>query len=584
MANSGDWDPAPRRPGPNPGRQEPSWQRPDRPAGVFPTYPGLGGAASGTPHPSPAGRGRQVGRGRSVGRGGVSGAVLAGRVAALLAATVVLLGAGLGWAVTGSIQSGSGTSDAAANAGNSGVVFQGGLTILLVGSDARTDANGNPLTAEELAPLNTQDDGGGVNTDTLMLVHIPQGGGTATAVSLPRDTWIGPTVMNQVLGPYADGTQGPYQPNKINSFYSTAKTYTAQHLADQGVTDQAQIERDSNEAGRTMLIRVVQAFTGMKIDHYAEVNLLGFYLLSTAIGGVPVCLNQATQDSFSGADFPAGPQDVQGSSALAFVRQRHGLPNGDLDRVRRQQAFLAGAVSRILSVGTLTDPAALHDLVTAVNRSVVFDKDFSVLTFAEQLTNLAAGNFTFTTLPTTGPEPSTTTDALATDPAQLAAFFQTITGDPAGTTAPATSPASVDPAGVTVDVKDGTVADGVTSYTAATIRRAGFTLGSLGVVTGTRPGHEQHTTEIHYPTGGRAAAEQVKTTLTVGTLVPDDTIPTGHLLVIVGTDLTVPRSGLHAPAAAPTPPPAAATPAVNPAPATAASLTASPASSVPCVN
>ena len=267
MANSGDWDPAPRRPGPNPGRQEPSWQRPDRPAGVFPTYPGLGGAASGTPHPSPAGRGRQVGRGRSVGRGGVSGAVLAGRVAALLAATVVLLGAGLGWAVTGSIQSGSGTSDAAANAGNSGVVFQGGLTILLVGSDARTDANGNPLTAEELAPLNTQDDGGGVNTDTLMLVHIPQGGGTATAVSLPRDTWIGPTVMNQVPGPYADGTQGRYQPNKINSFYSTAKTYTAQHVADQGVTDQAQIERDSNEAGRTMLIRVVQAFTGMKIDH-----------------------------------------------------------------------------------------------------------------------------------------------------------------------------------------------------------------------------------------------------------------------------------------------------------------------------
>ena len=75
-----------------------------------------------------------------------------------------------------------------------------------------------------------------------------------------------------------------------------------------------------------MLIRVVQAFSGMKIDHYAEVNLLGFYLLSNAIGGVPVCLNAAVDDPWSGANFPAGPQEVQGTAALSFVRQRHGLP------------------------------------------------------------------------------------------------------------------------------------------------------------------------------------------------------------------------------------------------------------------
>ena len=492
--------------------------------------------------------------------------MLAARIVALVAAVLVMVGAGVGWAVTGTVQSNSGTSDAAANAGSSGVTFRGGMTILLVGSDARTDANGNPLSADELAQLSTQHDGGGVNTDTIMLVHIPEGGGKATAVSLPRDTWIGPTVMNQVVGPYADGTDGTYQPNKINSFYSTAKAYATQRLVDRGVGDRARIERDSNEAGRTMLIRVVQAFTGMRIDHYAEVNLLGFYLLANAIGGVPVCLNRATQDAFSGADFRAGPQDVQGRSALAFVRQRHGLPNGDLDRIRRQQAFLAGAASKILSVSTLADPAALNDLVTAVHRSVIFDKDFSVLTFAEQLVNLSAGNINFATLPTDGPETSTNTDALATNPAEVTAFFQAINaGAPAAPTTPPTQ-ATVNPATITVDVKDGTIADGVTANTADTITKAGFTLGSRGVVAGIGPGHEQQTTEIHYPADGQTAARQVKDALRVGALAQDDAIKTGHLLVVVGTDLKVPGSG---------------PPATGPASAAPRLTTAS---SVPCVN
>jgi len=313
----------------------------------------------------------------------------------------------------------------------------------------------------------------------------------------------------------------------------------------------------------------VQAFTGMKIDHYAEVNLLGFYLLSNAVGGVPVCLNQATQDSFSGADFPAGPQDVQGSSALAFVRQRHGLPGGDLDRVRRQQAFLAGAVGKILSVGTLTDPAQLNDLVAAVNRSVIFDKDFSVLTFAEQLTNLSSGNINFETLPTHGPDP-TNTDALATDPAEITAFFQALDG---GTGTAQTTQGAVDPASVTVDVKDGTIADGVTAHAADIIRKAGFTLGSLGVVAGTKPGHEQQRTEIRYPPVGQGAAHQVHDAFGVGALVPDDAITPGHVQLVIGTDLTVPASGLRAAGAL-----------AAPAAAGVAPGRFAMAASVPCVN
>ena len=514
------------------------------------------------------------------------GGILAARIAAAVVAAIVLIGAGIGWAFTDALQSNSGTSDAAGNAGNGGVISAGGLTILLVGSDARTDADGNPLSAAELQQVGTEDDGGGINTDTIMMVHIPEGGGKATAVSLPRDTWIGPKVMAEVVGPYSDGTEGTYNPNKINSFYSTAKAYTEQRLVDQGVTDKAQIERESNEAGRTMLIRVVQAFTGMKIDHYAEVNLLGFYLLSNAIGGVPVCLNAAINDPWSGADFPAGPQEVQGTAALAFVRQRHGLPEGDLDRVRRQQAFLSGAAGKILSVGTLTDPSKLRDLVGAIDRSVIFDKDFSVLTFAEQVTNLSTGNINFQTLPTTGPETSTDKDALATDPVEIKTFFAGIAsgsargGDQAS---PTTAASTVDPASITVDVQDGTIAEGVTAYAADTITRAGFTLGSLGVVAGTAKGNEQQTTEVHYPADAQGSAQQVSDAFGVGGLVPDDAIKSGHLLVVVGKDLKVP-AGLRAPGAAFAPAaavPAAALLPAAPVPAVAPFATAA---SVPCVN
>jgi LCP family protein required for cell wall assembly len=506
-------------------------------------------------------------------------AILVTRIVAAVLAGAMLIVAGAGWAFTGALQSNSGTSDAANNAGSGGVISADGMTILLVGSDARTDADGNPLSADELAQVGTEDDGGGINTDTIMLVHIPQGGGKATAVSLPRDTWIGTKVINQVAGPYADGTEGQYSPNKINSYYSTAKAYTEQYLVKQGVTDKAQIERESNEAGRTMLIRVVQAFTGMKVDHYAEVNLLGFYLLSNAIGGIPVCLNAAVNDPWSGADFPAGPQEVSGTAALAFVRQRHGLPEGDLDRVRRQQAFLSGAADKILSVGTLTDPSKLSDLVDAINRSVTFDKGFSVLTFAEQITNLSSGNISFETLPTTGPESSTDKDALATDPAALKTFFAGITS---GTTSSAAAPAAqapVDPSSITVDVQDGTIADGVTSFAAETINKAGFVLGSLGVVPGTKAGKETSTTAVHYPADASGMAQQVADAFGTGQLVEDDAIKSGHVLLVVGTDLDT--TGTPTAAAAP----ATAAPATGDSGAAAPATTnAATAGSVRCVN
>lgn len=538
---------------------------------VAPAFRGTTPPAGPPGAPPPTG-----GSGSGDGPPGRRRALLVTRIVALVTAIVVLVGAGVAYAFTDVLQGVSGTSNATGNAGDAGVNSAEGLTFLLVGSDARTDADGNPLSAEELAQVGTEDDGGGINTDTIMLVHVPQGGGRATAVSIPRDTWIGSRVTNQIVGPYANGSEGPYQPNKVNSFYATAKAYTAEHLVSEGVSDRARIERESNEAGRTMLIRVIQAFSGLKIDHYAEVNLLGFYLLSNAIGGVPVCLNAPVNDPWSGADFPAGQQEVQGTAALAFVRQRHGLPEGDLDRVKRQQAFLRGAADKILSVGTLTNPSKLSDLVGALDRSVIFDQGFDVLTFAEQVTNLSSGNIDFETLPTTGPESSTAKDALATDPAQVRAFFDGIVGGTASGGDPTTAAAepTVTAADVTVDLKDGTVADGVTARAAELVNDGGFMLGSLGVIAGTKKGSEQQTTEFHYA-GDESGAQQVQSAFGgIGKLVNDSSVKSGHVLVLVGTDLEVP-SGLRGAGAAFAPAAAAA-------PAAPVALLA--ASAVPCVN
>src|SRR6201999_1846764 len=117
------------------------------------------------------------------------------------------------------------------------------------------------------------------------------------------------------------------------------------------------------------------ALTGLYIDHYMQVNLLGFYRISEAIGGVTVCLNAAQNAStdrdaygsgYSGIDLPKGISVIEGAQALAFVRQRHGLPNGDLDRIKRQQYFLKSAFQKVTSAGVLLNPFKLRAMLGAI--------------------------------------------------------------------------------------------------------------------------------------------------------------------------------------------------------------------------
>lgn len=319
--------------------------------------------------------------GRSIGR-------ISARIAVALVSVLALLVMGYGYTVVSSLQGSVHTTDAIGELDDqrdSDVPPEddGAIDILLVGTDARTDMQGDPLPRRTLKLLRTERTSS-VNTDTLLVLRVPKDGGAPTAVSIPRDTWVRtPT-----------GGMG-----KINSVFGVAKADSARQLNAEGATDAAEVARKSDQAGRRALIKTVQRFAQVRIDHYAEVNLLGFYLLTKALGGVTVCLKAPTQDKDSGADFRAGVQQLSAAEALSFVRQRKNIPGGGLGRIRRQQAFLASALRQVLSAGTLSDPDRLRDLADAVHRSMVLDPDLELLEFAEKVKGIASGDVSFVTVP-----------------------------------------------------------------------------------------------------------------------------------------------------------------------------------------
>jgi LCP family protein required for cell wall assembly len=272
--------------------------------------------------------------------------------------------------------------------GGSVAPLDSAVNILVVGIDSRTDPEGNPLPANELAMLDAGPDDGEQDTDTMILVHIPAGGQRAVAISFPRDSYV------QLAGGFGM--------NRLNSAYAFAHNAEKTELEQQGQTDAAAIERQADDAGRKNLIDTIQNLTGnsIQINEYAEINLVGFYNLSQAVGGVQVCLKAPTYDDETHAHFPAGVQTLQGVQALQFVRERHGLPNGDLDRIVRQQVFLGSLANKILSANTLANPSKLESLIQAVQGSVVLSSGWDITTFAQQMAGLSSGNISFATIPT----------------------------------------------------------------------------------------------------------------------------------------------------------------------------------------
>lgn len=298
---------------------------------------------------------------------------------------VLLVIAGMGYYSIGRL--GNSLSASELDLGNNDLDgADGAVDILLVGSDSRTDAQGNPLSDEELARLNAGEAEGELNTDTIMVVRVPNDGSRATAVSIPRDTYV------------HDDTFGN---TKINGVYGLHALDKREELTADGMDEGKPMEEQVARAGQQGLINAVADLTGVEVDHYAEVGLLGFVLLTDAVGGVDACLNAAVDEPLSGARFPAGRSTLNGTQALAFVRQRHDLPRGDLDRIVRQQVFMASLVNKAISAGTLSNPAKLRELSTAVERSVTVDTGWNIMSMATQMSDLAAGNVHFVTIPVT---------------------------------------------------------------------------------------------------------------------------------------------------------------------------------------
>ena len=319
-------------------------------------------------------------------------------IVAFLSAVVLVL-SGVGYFTVGKL--GNDISSASnLSLGNDGGFkdqgIDGAVDILLVGKDSRTDAKGNPLSEQELADLHAGVDEGEENTDTIMVIRIPNDGSRATAVSIPRDTYVHDSEFGNT---------------KINAVFALHKSAAMEELTQENAEAEAEgkkpphtekeMEQLSTEAGRTGLISMVRTLTDVSVDHYAEVGLLGFVLLTDAVGGVDVCLNDDVDDPMSGAKFPAGRQTLHGAEGLSFVRQRYDLPRGDLDRIVRQQAYMASLTSKVLDSGTLTSPGKLNKIADAVERSVVIDDDWDIMGFVTQLAGLAGGNVTFTTIPVT---------------------------------------------------------------------------------------------------------------------------------------------------------------------------------------
>ncbi|MFN2518011.1 MAG: LCP family protein [Jatrophihabitantaceae bacterium] len=448
------------------------------------------------------------------------------RLAIAALSFVILIGSGLAWATfqnfTNSVPHGAAVPPLASGATDPD---GGDQNILLVGNDSRAGAS-----AAELRALSTGNDGGSVNTDTMMVLHIPANGAKATIISFPRDSWV--SIPGHGKG-------------KINSAYGIG--YSSAKGAGHS-------ETAAQSAGLISTIRTINALTGLHIDHYMQVNLLGFYRISNAIGGVTVCLLAAQNPNtdsdqfgrgYSGINLPKGVSVIKGSQALAFVRQRHGLPAGDLDRVRRQQYFLGAAFRKVTSAGVLLNPFKLHDLLDAVGSSLLIDPSLDLLALGREFQQMSVGRITFKTIPNDGPQviypDGVQTAIVQVDTAAMPGFIRQLqdkAADPglAGVTA-------AEPSTVTVDVLNGTATRGLAGRNADQLRKLGF---KVNAVDSTTP---SASTVVEYPGGTQAQAKALGAVVTGAQLVQTSSVARVTLVLgadhlqVAGTAGTTPAQG-----------------------------------------
>ncbi|MFJ9609154.1 LCP family protein [Kitasatospora sp. NPDC101176] len=484
--------------------------------------------------------------------------LIAGRTAACSVALAVFAASGVVWYEYTSLTDGMTTSDVIAGTKKDAPKhLDNSVNLLLIGLDSRKNMDGTDLPPEFVQDelhAGHSSDVGGYNTNSLILLHIPAGGGKVQAVSIPRDDYV------MTYG--ADGKQAGMR--KIKEAYGEAKEKATPGLQAKGLKG-ADLEKAGRDAGRAATIQTVQKFLDQPVDHIAEVNLMGFYDIAKAVEPIEVCLTHDTKDPAmegqgSGADFHKGVNKLNAAQALSFVRQRHNLDgpdgnSGDFARTHRQQAFISSVVHKLKQDGIVSDLGKLQKLFGVVQKDLVIDNEWNVLDFAQQAPNLTGGNVEFNTLTfddfgkrngqdvnlvtpakvqkvvkqifgyaDSAPAPAPADTAAATPGAPTATPTQTPTASPTTTAAAASA---------TVDVFNASTAAGVSSGAESKALVAmGFKAGRTGSAS-TRP----KTTTVVYGKGGKDAADLVAARYGVSATESAAT-PTGRVVVTLGTGFT----------------------------------------------
>ncbi|MCV7057157.1 LCP family protein [Mycolicibacterium gilvum] len=443
------------------------------------------------------------------------------RAVSVALAVAIVIGTGVAWGKIRSFEAGINHINPIALGGEG---EDGAIDILLVGSDSRTDAHGNPLSDQERAMLRAGDEVS-TNTDTIILIRIPNNGESATAISIPRDSYVEAPGIGKM---------------KINGVYGSVHLEEMKELVEQQGVEPAEAEPEAQAAGREELIKTVANLTGVTVDHYAEIGLLGFALITDALGGVDVCLNAPVYEPLSGADFPAGWQKLNGTQALSFVRQRHDLPRGDLDRVARQQAAMASMAHEVISSKTLSSPSTLSALESAVQRSVVLSEGWDIMDFVEQLQKLAAGNVAFATIPIleeAGWSDDGMQSVVRVDPKEVKDWVTSLLNDQ---DQGKTEELAYSNDKTTVEVYNDSDVNGLAAAVAHVLAGKGFTQGNVGNNEGPKVTGSQVRAAKVDDMGAQAVA------LDLGGLevVEDSSVPPDTVRVVLADDYTGPGAGL----------------------------------------
>ncbi|MDQ0932668.1 LCP family protein [Streptomyces turgidiscabies] len=244
-------------------------------------------------------------------------------------------------------------------------VDNGSEDILVLGSDTRSGAN---------RQLGGGTDDGSARSDTAMIVHVYEGHKKASVVSIPRDTLVDLPRCTDAKGVTHDAASGVM----FNSAYSTG--------------------------GAVCAVKTVESLTGIRMDHYLEVDFTGFRELVDELGGVEITTTKDIRDSDSHLNLKAGTHRLNGSQALGLVRTRHGVGDGsDLGRIQLQQAFIKALVDQVKHVGVLTNPKKLFDLADTATKAVTTDSDLgsvrSLTSFATGLKSISSDHMTMITMP-----------------------------------------------------------------------------------------------------------------------------------------------------------------------------------------